>query len=445
MRLAIVLAAVALPAAAQYEPQFRFTAPIEASRAPLQRFELPLEVYREAKRDLSDVRVLNGAREAVPIGFAGSPDAQKELLPLMELPPPFTLTRPQSLNSGGSEISIRASDGTLIRLGGAASARTSARPVAYLLDASALNDQPIRALVFDWDAAAGSQVVNVRIESSEDLKSWSALGSGPLVRLEEGGRTLTQPKVEFSARKVKYLRVTWSGEGFALKRVRAEKEPSTAPVPRATRTATATAGAKPGEWIYDLGARLPVEAYRLVPVDANDVISVAVATRNDEKENWRTLGWAPFYRFRQDDGEKQSPPVEIGRLPARYWRVTTSVGVVPKPPTLEAQWRPGQLVFVARGEGPFSLAFGDARAPAVALPVSVMLPNYERLAELQLPLAKAGAATAGPQPSRWTQVWREASPRRMTLWAILLGGVVLLGYMAWRLLRQQAGGERGSS
>ena len=435
MRLAIVLAAFALPAAAQYEPQFRFTAPIEASKAPLQRFELPLEVYREAKRDLSDVRVLNKAGEAVPIGFAGAPDAQKELLPLVDLPQPFTLTKPQSLVSGNSQISIRASDGTLIRLSGAPGPIPPVRAVAYLIDASALGEEPIRALVFDWDAAPGSQVVSVRIESSEDLKSWSAVGSGPLVRLEDGTRTLTQPKVEFPARKVKYLRITWTGEGFALKRVRAEKEPRTEPAPRANRTATATAGAKPGEWIYDLGARLPVEAYRLVPVDTNDVISVAVATRNDEKENWRTLGWAPFYRLKQDDGDKQSPPVEIGRLPARYWRVSTSVGVVPKPPTLEVQWRPAQLVFVARGEGPYSLAFGDPQAPAVAMPVSVMLPKYERLAELKLPLAKAGAVTAGPQPSRWKQMWREASPRRMTLWAILLGGVVLLGYMAWRLLK----------
>ena len=47
----------------------------------------------------------------------------------------------------------------------------------------------------------------------------------------------------------------------------------------------------------------------------------------------------------------------------------------------------------------------------------------------------AGAVTAGPQPSRWTQMWRETSPRRLTLWAILLAGVAFLGFMAWRLLR----------
>ena len=438
MRLVIALLAVTLPAAAQTQPQFRFSAPIElASQGPVQRVELPLEVYRDAKWDLSDVRVLNGRGEVVPIAFAGSPDAQREVLPLVDLPAPFTLTKSSTPGStkGGAEVTIRASDGTLIALRGPAGSKATVRPVAYLLDASLLKDDPIRALIFEWDAAPGSQVVNVRVEASEDLKSWSTLGSGPLVRVESDRRTLTQPKVDFPARKVKYLRVTWSGEGFALKSVRAEKEPRAEPAPRATRTATATPGAKASEYLYDLGGRIPVEAYRVVPADVNDVISVAVATRNDEKETWRTLGWAPFYRLKHDDAEKQSPPVEIGRPLARYWRVTVLGAAAPKPPTLEVQWRPGHVVFVARGEPPFSLAFGDPTAPAVAVPVAAMFPSYERLAELKLPAAKVGAVNAGPQPSRWTQMWRETSPRRLTLWAILLAGVAFLGFMAWRLLR----------
>ena len=77
MRLGILLLAAALPVAAQQaEPQFRFHAPIELiSKGPMQRVELPIEVYREAKGDLADVRVLNGRGEPVPIGYAGAPDS----------------------------------------------------------------------------------------------------------------------------------------------------------------------------------------------------------------------------------------------------------------------------------------------------------------------------------------------------------------------------------
>ncbi|HUP98235.1 MAG TPA: DUF3999 domain-containing protein [Usitatibacter sp.] len=446
MRLAFVMLAAVLPAVAQQsEPRFRFHAPIElASREPLQRVELPMDVYREAKRDLADVRVLNGRGEPVPIAFAGTPDARLEVGPLVDLPAfpvsspgPFALTR-----SKDDQISIRTADGTVVAIRGKPAANPPSKPLAYLLDATALQDAPIRALVFEWDAAPGAQVVNVRVEASEDLKAWSALGSGPLVRLENEGRILSQPRVEFAPRKAKYLRVTGGAPGFTLKRVRAEREPRSEPAARATRTVAGTSGQKAGEFFYDIGGRLPVEAFRLVPAEVNDVLSAAVSARNDEKEPWRAVAWAPFYRLKHDEGEKLSPPVEIGRLGARYWRVNLGAVAGRVAPTLDVRWRPAQVVFVARGDTPFSLAFGDTAAPAVAMPVSAMLPNYERLAELKLPLARAGTTAAAPEPSRWAQMWREASPRRLTLWGILVGGVALLGFIAWRLLSGRGDGAR---
>ena len=439
MRIAFTLLCLALPVAAQPTPQFRYSAPIEVtSKEPTQRLELPLEVYREAKRDLSDVRVLNGKGEPVPIGFAGSPDAVRVPPTPVELPQfPITRLETTAAKSGGpgTEVTIRTQDGTLVAVRGrGVESKNTPKAVAYLLDASALKDEPIRALIVDWDAAPGSQVVNVRVEASEDLKSWTPVGGGPLVSVQGDGRALTQPRIDFAPRKARYLRLTWDAPGFVLKRARAEKEAGSEPAARVTRVVQGTAGAKPGEYLYDLGGRLPVEAYRLIPADVNDVVAATILARNDEKEPWRTVGFAPFYNLRQADGEKQSPPIEIGRLSARYWMARVGQGAAPRAPALEIRWRPGQLVFVARGDGPFTLAFGDAQAPAVALPVSAMLPNYKRLAELELPVAKVAEPTAAPPPGRWETWWRETNARRLTLWAILIGGVAVLGVMAWRLM-----------
>jgi hypothetical protein len=255
--------------------------------------ELPPEAYRETRRDLADVRILNGRGEAVPIAFAGDVDAQREVLPIMELPlfpgvePGPGAGRPRL---GGH----RAHPGrTLVSIRGKTPAASTPRAVAYLLDASAVAE-PMKALLFDWEAGPGQEVVRIRIESSDDLRSWNALASAPLVRVENAGRMLAQPRVEFAPRKAKYLRLTWDTPGFVLKGVRAERESKTQPPARMVRTASAAPGAKEGEFVYDLGARLPVEALRLVPADANDVVSAAILARNDEKEAWRPVAWAPF-------------------------------------------------------------------------------------------------------------------------------------------------------
>jgi uncharacterized protein DUF3999 len=429
-----MLLAVASPALAQAPGGFAMQAPIvPAGQGALQRFALPFEAYRDARRDFADVRVLDGNGEPVPIAFAGIAALRPELQPALALPI-FPVSRLDAPTTGRAEVRVRMQDGTLVEVRGARGQATSARPAAYILDASRI-EEPIQGLAFDWEAKPGTQVVKVRVEGSDDLKRWSFLGVGPIVRLENAGQVLSQPSVEFAARKARYLRVMGDAPGFLLAGVRAERAPRTAAPTRHTRVVAATPGEKPGEWRYDLGASLPVEAVRLVPAQSNDVAAASLLARDDEKQPWRQVAWAPFYRIQVEGVEKQSPPLEIGKLPARYWLARLAAGAS-TPPTLEATWRGVQMVFVARGEGPFTLVFGDPKASSVALPVASIIPEYKRQAELALPEAKVGAVAAAPAPTQWERLTADVQPRRVALWAILLIGVAVLGFMAWRLLRQ---------
>jgi len=278
--------------------------------------------------------------------------------------------------------------------------------------------------------------VPLRVESSDDLIVWSAAGSAPVVKVESADRALKQPRVEFPARKAKYFRITWSGTDFALEGVRAELEQGWRPPPRAERVVKGAAGAKPGEFVFDLGARLPVEALRVMPADSNAVLSSTVFARDNEGAEWRPVVVAPFYRLTREGREEQSGSVDVNRRAARYWMVANAAGSSGGTPSLEVMWKPAQLVFVARGDGPFSLAFGKPEATPAALPLSTLIPRYERLAEMKLPLATLGEVASGPPPTRFDRLAGQVNPRRIALWAILLAGVAALGYMAWRLNRQ---------
>jgi hypothetical protein len=436
MRIAAIVAlAVALPALAQSPTSFVSSAPLALSgKEALHRVALPPEAYRDARGDLADVRIFNSSGEAVPIAFASDPEGQHDALAAVDLPQFAISALARSTGGPGSEISVRTQDGTLVSIRGQAAAPI-AKPSAYLLDASQVKE-PLRALVFDWVAAPGAQVVKVRVEASDNLKDWSALASGPLVRVENAGAALSQPRLEFGARTAKYLRITWDVAEFSLKGVRAEREGPTQPAPRTVSSVVATPGEHPGEWLYDAGGRLPVEALRVRPADANDVLSANVLARNDPKEPWRSVTSAPFYRMQYEGADRESPALEIPRTAARYWMVRLAGARSATPPVLEVQWRAVQVVFVARGEPPFMLAFGNPAARAVALPVSTLVPGYERLAEWRLPEARVGAVENGPGPSSWEQLTASTSPRHVVLWLILLGGVAMLGFMAWRLSRQ---------
>jgi hypothetical protein len=415
----------------------------------LQRFVLPFEVYRDAQWDMADVRVFNARGEPVPIARAGDPEPVKEATRSVSLAQ-FAVSRLTAAPGGkGTEVTVRTGDGTLVEVRGQGAGGAKAPvPVAYLLDASQLKE-PLTALVFDWNAAPGTEVVRVTVESSDDLQNWHHAGHGSLLRLTQGDRVLEQRRAELHAAiNDKYYRVTWTGTPeFELRSATGEYAGTTRRAERSMATVVGAAGEKPGEFVFDLGARLPVEALRIVPAEPNSVATFMLFARDKPLSEWRTVTSAVFYRLERGGAQVESGPVEISRYPARYWMARVdpnSGGIGSTPPKLEAQWRDGQVIFAARGPGPFRLAFG-ARDPRSAwVNVATLIPGYQRGDELKLPEAKLGPVEGAPRAaaSGLPAIVDELGPRKIALWSILVIGVLVLGGMAWRLSRQM-GSESG--
>src|SRR5687767_6089111 len=364
----ISLAVAALPAYAQAPSQFRTSAPLTISGGDaLHLADLPFEAYRDARNDLADVRIFNAGGESVPFAWAGQSDPVLEATPPIELPI-FPVSRLDAVTSGqGAEVTVRAADGTLVSIRGATTrAKTVARPAAWLLDASRTTEE-LRALALQWQAGPGTEMVTVRVEASDDLKSWRTLAAAPLVRLESEGRVLLQPRVEFTPHKAKYYRLTADAPTFALDAVRGEHEQRGKLPDRQMRTVLGNPGATEGEHVFDLGARLPVEALRLIPQQDNAVILATIYSRDDPKAPWRAVANAGFYRLKRDGTDVSSPSIEIGRRAARYWMARLAPGSSAGAPQLEVKWRTPELVFVAQGSPPFYLAFGNPQAASTAL------------------------------------------------------------------------------
>jgi hypothetical protein len=117
-------------------------------------------------------------------------------------------------------------------------------------------------------------------------------------------------------------------------------------------------------------------------------------------------------------------------------------------PEIVLQFEPAQLIFLASGQGPFTLAAGLSSATGTAgafLPMASLIPGYKPQQENALPVAQAdvakadvtggSAGAAGPLVA--AQPPSEGMPTRsLVLWGVLLVGALALGLMAWVLLRQ---------
>jgi hypothetical protein len=97
-----------------------------------------------------------------------------------------------------------------------------------------------------------------------------------------------------------------------------------------------------------------------------------------------------------------------------------------------------QLLFLARGVGPFTLAVGNAQAKAADMPPSTLIPGYDTSSAPPISAASLGvlaalvpAASAAPTAALGGLDWKTAM-----LWGVLLVGVACIGAMALHLLRQ---------
>ena len=438
-----------------------------AADAPLQRVVLPAEVLvRLQSPGYADVRLFNGAGQPVPMALAGvaAASAPEELVTL----PAYPILGAASTGTAGLEgLSLRIEERQgqrVVQIDTAATTTTAgpATPQAVrgaLLDARNVQ-LPVARMALDVDLPAG-QPVTFRVQASKDLKHWQPLAETVLYRADAAaaptapGR-LGNEQIDLQRADLKghYLRVTWGDAAVTLRGATLATSRSTGPRERVSASMATPALANPRELVFALPFATPVAALAITPPGSNVLIPVRVLGRNHREQPWSPLASAVVYKMATGGKEQASGPVELGGASVREIKIEAD----PKTPgfaaapALALQFEPAQLVFLASGQGPFTLAAGLSGATAAAsafLPLASLVPGYQPAQENQLPVALADVALAditGGQPADGAQVPAAAasggiSTRSAVLWGVLLAGVAALGLMAWLLLRQtkQAG------
>lgn len=462
---ALLLAAAGAALAAERPADFAYGVLLDADgREALYEIVLPVTTYRGVVRaDLADVRVFNGAGEVVPHAWrprrtAGTEAAQPVALTL------FPLKAEEGTSVDGISIRVRRGPrgGSSIAVTSTGARGGSAkRTVGYLVDLTRL-EAALQAIELGWRPVPDGFAGKLRVDASDDLGSWRTLVSAaPLVDLEVAGQRLQQKRVELPRQEAKYLRLSWVPQtGSALPELASA---SGEPVDKATEAARewhlaeSARGAKPGEYLFDLRGHLPIDRVRLHLPDANTVAHVELLARDGSELAWRPVTRGVVYRLRRDGGEITNQDLSVRVITDRYWLLRVDQrggGVGAGTPKLEVGWVPHTLVFAARGAPPFQLAYGSREAKAAGYSIETLIPGYREASGSRIRATKAGAQqiinVSSARALEQQQLGGEARLKetidwkRWSLWGSLVLGVLVLGAMAWRLMRQMDAGKRAA-
>ena len=439
--LPVILTAASLSAAAAESPgDFAFAVPIQGLGADaLHRVAIPQAVYESAAfSDLRDLRVFNGAGEMVPYAFRPVDRISEKPAPVTL--PIFPLRGPRDARSDELDLSFDKSAGKVsVRLSSRGPTAGPQALLGYLIDASSLKTA-LNGIEVNWGKATADRLVSARLEAGDDLKHWTTLAAdAPLGGLSHAGQRLQRNAIEHRSVKSKYLRLMWTdpAQAIALKSIVGLSPEQYAQPERSWKEVVATPdAAKPGEYLADLGGRFPLDRLALRLPQENTIVPAQFLSRGKPEDTWMPVTRAVVYRLKQGGRELVSPEISIGMNTHRYWllRVDPAAGGIGSGLLMvRAGWTPREIVFTARGTGPFRLAYGNSRAHSGSLGIESLVPGWRTDQEPQMSVASTGTVQklAGEAAAR-----PRADLKKWALWSALLAGVAVLAWMAWRLTKQ---------
>jgi hypothetical protein len=472
--LALSLAAAPLLAAtppkSDTPADYAYALPLQISgKQGVVGLRVPQTVYLKAKTaGLDDLRVFDAKGLAQPYALYRPPSevlARRATLTATIFP-----VRGNAQPASGStaiDLDIRTRpDGSVLSVQahtGPAQSKDTGAISRLILDFGAAakdsTDNPVRieALRFGAPAGQSNYSAEVWLETSNDLKHWETIGAAELSWLSnDSAQTLTSDRLEFSPQAFRYARLSWRrGVPALFSAIEAEtvNRQSSEPV-RETLWIKPVAGTVPGSLHYPAGIALPVEQISLRLSEANIVYPMTLGyyAERPARQAGKTTEWVfqpktqvTFYQITQNGQTRRSGPVSIGIGHQQEWVIRPLNAAATAQPELGLSWQPATLVFLTGGMPPYTLSFGRSDATPASQSLGQVAPGFTPSELRQLEQALPGELQTGhaerSAASDASLAGISARNRTFILWGVLLLGVVVLGGMAWRLIRQMRAGS----
>ena len=445
-------------AVAEQPSDYAYGIPIKVEgQEAVYQVDIPFEVYEKmARQDLGDVRVFNGQNEVVPymIRSVGQ-NVVKEKLPPSRPAIYFPLYGEANVKPAELNIQIDKNyDGTIIRIYNKDPKKSKEKDqlLGYIVDLGDVKT-PLSSLIFDWKTPIDTKegfAVQMLIETSEDLVQWQVWKERvPLVHLLFNNESLRQNTVPLNGLQSKYLRLSWPYNQKSIEFTSMRYQPVakiTVEQPRVWKSIVATAHPNiPHQYYFDLGAPIPIDRLQIELPNVNTIALTQMFSRHKPEGKWNLVTTNTLYRLQQGEQSFVNNEISIPLVENRYWfmQVTDKGGGLGAGlPTLKVGWVPHQVVFVKRGTPPFLLAYGNVQAKPSTFPIEMVIPPNTTIKPAQLEhvstSGNSGEVTTkqiklGGEPQRREPL---IDTKKWALWGVLALGVVLLGGMAYRLVKQ---------
>lgn len=424
---------------------FAYSMPIITDgNAPMYHLQIPEQVYNNTTQpELGDIRIFNRDKQRVPFVIR-KPETQRTIQKFWVDLPVFPIKGKISHTTQDLDFNITVNDaGKIINIEYNENGKLQDQQTieSYIFDLSSVK-QNIDELSFIITNGEGGYLKSVIIEKSEDLNNWGTLVSNAtLSKLTYANHTLEKNNINIPAQKVRYLRFTWrdNSEGLQIISARALLTSTTTEIERHWSTVTGVQSAKDTSlYDYEVPGQYPIDQVNIILPDDNTLIEATLRSRKDPNSSWSMRYKGVFYKLQMNDTLIELQPIDIRPTTDRYWQldVKTEEGLGDGQLQLNYSWVPNEIYFLARGEGPFTLAYGNSRAQEPLKPVDTLMRILSDEQQKNM-IQSAGLGDVETlKGDTALQPVKEIPWKQIILWMMLVSAVIIIAFMAYRLLRE---------
>ncbi len=443
---------------------FAYNAPIlepaSGDKASLRQLNLPVIVYEGMqRRDYGDLRVFSKGGQAAPQYLRQIEQQSGEKGMVL---PVFPLSEEQSRNPSSIQVIIKQqSDQQKLEINQPLTHQNAVKKnndINQYIIKNSEKQAGLCRLSLSWTSPKANVIAPFSLQASNDLQNWRALGARFTVsrfnmkpnsahQLGQTANEVSNNEVDINCVHDAYLRLAWlkPGQGNVLLGVNGYYRQG-ARLRWLWKSLGKPTYDREGNWLFENDTVAALSKLALVAPQSGLLYKGVLYSRNNEKAPWRYV--VPVIQYRLDSGgeakqakrlenpqqtELQSSPVLFKPNSDRYWKLRLENEARlggNQLPEIRVSWRENALIFLAQGEPPFKLAFGN---PEVGPPRDaglMQLLQGTEIKPLQVSLGKAQRVAAYRQPTT-PFPWK-----KIAFWMLLLLGVAVLALMALSLFRQ---------
>ena len=406
---------------------------------------IPDALYMSTRKaGIDSVQVLKSSGEPITFSISKA-EAQKVETAVTEKLSFFPLTGDKAKSPDEVKIKIVRDDQQFVVdvISKDFTARQRKRHVGYIVNLEKIEKQ-VSELNLEWKTAKGSFITAINIASSDDLLNWKDTGiSGVLANMSFDGNNLARNTIKIERSAGKFLRISWNLDEYLpeINNVTATFRGHELQQQHSWHKLATAKSADEDRYEFELPGWMPVDQIKVILPEDNSASRMTIESRPDGKSPWRSRGTKLVYHLNLNNKVIADEMVNVTASRDRYWRIHipgSELAIGFTAPELMLGWKPERVRFLARGATDYLLALstrtdissgrrydsliseinnggGEEIAPAMAAPAEIIK---------QLSAANEKESLSEDQIKSWV------------LWAVLLLGVALLGFMAMRLSRQ---------